>query len=52
MTPTINVQDRVLVVKDDIINLKYQIGDIVVFYNPLTYSQKSYLDKFLYSLEF
>ena len=34
MFPNINVEDRVLVVKDEIINYEYNLGDIVVFYAP------------------
>ena len=34
MFPNINIDDRVLVVKDEIINYEYNLGDIVVFYDP------------------
>ena len=34
MFPNINIDDRVLVVKDEIINYEYSLGDIVVFYAP------------------
>ena len=34
MFPNINIDDRVLVVKDEIIDYEYNIGDIVVFYAP------------------
>ncbi len=34
MFPNINIDDRVLVVKDVIINYEYNLGDIVVFYAP------------------
>ena len=34
MFPNINIDDRVLVVKDEIIDYEYSIGDIVVFYAP------------------
>lgn len=33
MEPTLNIDDRVLVIKDNIINLDIQSGDIIVFYN-------------------
>ena len=36
MFPNINIDDRVLVVKDEIINYEYNLGDIVVFYDPQT----------------
>ena len=51
MTPTIDVSDRVLVLKNDIVDINYKLGDIVVFYNPNNYTKKSYLDKFIYSLK-
>lgn len=51
MSPTIRVQDRVLVVKDDITNLSYDIGDIVVFYNPLTHSEITYVDRLIESFK-
>ena len=47
MTPTIQIEDRVLVVKDDFIDIGYKVGDIVVFYNPNTYSEITYIEKFL-----
>ena len=31
MFPNINIDDRVLVVKDEIIDFEYNLGDIVVF---------------------
>ena len=34
MFTNINIDDRVLVVKDEIINYEYNLGDIVVFYAP------------------
>ena len=34
MFPNINIDDRVLVVKDQIIDYEYNLGDIVVFYAP------------------
>jgi len=34
MFPNINIDDRVLVVKDEIIDYKYNLGEIVVFYAP------------------
>mgnify|MGYP005731718729 FL=1 len=34
MFPNINIDDRVLVVKDEIIDYEYNLGDIVVFYAP------------------
>ena len=34
MEPTLNINDRVLVVKNHIINSEIKPGDIVVFYSP------------------
>ena len=34
MFPNINIDDRVLVVKDEIISYEYNLNDIVVFYAP------------------
>jgi len=35
MEPTLKIDDRVLVVKDTIVELDIASGDIVVFYNKL-----------------
>ncbi|MDC3278259.1 signal peptidase I [Acidimicrobiia bacterium] len=51
MTPTLNVSDRVLVLKDDISNINYGIGEIVVFYHPDTYVDVSPASKFVKSLK-
>tara|TARA_B100001250_G_scaffold313883_1_gene276026 strand:- start:360 stop:839 length:480 start_codon:yes stop_codon:yes gene_type:complete len=43
MEPTLNINDRVLVVKDKYINMNYVIGDIIVFYNPnYVYNKNTY----------
>jgi len=43
MEPTLNINDRVLVVKDKYINMNYAIGDVIVFYNPnYDYSKNTY----------
>lgn len=34
MVPTLNIEDRVLVIKNTIINNEIDYGDIVVFYSP------------------
>ena len=52
MTPTIAIDDRVLVVKDDILPIQYDVGDIVVFYHPDTYSAPSYEEKRIIALQF
>ncbi|MDA9179187.1 signal peptidase I [Acidimicrobiia bacterium] len=51
MTPTLNVSDRVLVLKDDISNINYGIGEIVVFYHPDTYVDVSPASKLVQSLK-
>ena len=51
MTPTLNVSDRVLVLKDDISNINYGIGEIVVFYHPDTYVDVSQASKLVDSLK-
>jgi len=51
MTPTLNVSDRVLVLKDDISNINYGIGEIVVFYHPDTYVDLSAASKLVESLK-
>ena len=51
MTPTLNVSDRVLVLKDDISNINYGIGDIIVFYHPDTYVEISPTYKLVESLK-
>lgn len=51
MTPTLNVSDRVLVLKDDISNISYGIGEIVVFYHPDTYVDVSPASKLVQSLK-
>ena len=51
MTPTLNVSDRVLVLKDDISNINYGIGEIVVFYHPDTYVDVSAASKLVESLK-
>ncbi len=51
MTPTLNVSDRVLVLKDDVSNINYRIGDIAVFYHPDTYVDVSPASKLVGSLK-
>ncbi len=43
MKPNLNISDRVLVMKDHFIDTKYNLGDIVIFYNPnFTYTNDLY----------
>jgi len=50
MEPTLNISDRVLVIKDKYINIEYQVGDVVVFYNPNYSYDKSTYQEFYNSL--
>ena len=34
MFPNININDRVLVLKDELYEIDYSIGDVIVFYSP------------------
>ena len=47
MEPTLNINDRVLVIKDKFLNLNYKIGDVIVFYNPDYVYQKAHLKNFM-----
>ena len=51
MEPTLNINDRVLVIKDKFLNLNYKIGDVIVFYNPDYVYQKSTFEEFYDSLQ-
>ena len=51
MMPTIEVADRVVVLKDDFIDINYKVGDIVVFYHPSNFSNITLTDKFYNSLQ-
>ena len=51
MEPTLNVNDRVLVVKDKLINMNYVIGDVIVFYNPNYVYNKNTYQEFYNSLQ-
>ena len=51
MEPTLNVNDRVLVVKDKYINMNYAVGDVIVFYNPNYVYNKNTYQEFYDSLK-
>ena len=51
MEPTLNINDRVLVVKDKYINLNYAVGDVIVFYNPNYVYNKNTYQEFYNSLQ-
>ena len=47
MEPTLQVNDRVLVVKNTFIDTDITTGDIVVFYGPQTQFDENYYDQFI-----
>ena len=51
MEPTLQVNDRVLVVKNTFIDTDITTGDIVVFYGPQTQFDENYYDQFVESLQ-
>ena len=51
MEPTLNINDRVLVVKDKYINMNYAVGDVIVFYNPNYVYNKNTYQEFYNSLQ-
>ncbi len=51
MEPTLNINDRVLVVKDKYINMNYAVGDVIVFYNPNYVYNKNTYQEFYDSLK-
>lgn len=51
MEPTLNINDRVLVVKDKFYDIDYQVGDIIVFYNPNYVYEKNTYQEFYESLQ-
>ena len=51
MEPTLNIDDRILVVKDKFLNVDYKIGDVIVFYNPNYVYKKSTYQEFYDSIQ-
>jgi len=51
MEPTLNINDRVLVVKNKYINMNYAVGDVIVFYNPNYVYNKNTYQEFYNSLQ-
>ena len=51
MEPTLNIDDRVIVLKDKFININYEIGDVIVFYNPNYVYKKNTFKEFYDSLQ-
>ena len=51
MEPNLNISDRVLVIKDHFINSEYNLGDIVIFYNPNFIYTKNVYQEYLDALQ-
>ncbi len=51
MEPTLQVDDRVLVLKNTFFETDISTGDIVVFYSPQTEFKEDYFDEFLESIQ-
>ncbi len=51
MEPNLNISDRVLVIKNHFINTEYNLGDLVVFYNPNFIYTKSLYQEYLDALQ-
>ena len=50
MEPTLNINDRVLVVKSYYVEQEIQSGDVVVFYSPNSEYEKNFLSEFAQGL--
>ena len=51
MEPNLNISDRVLVIKDHFINTEYNLGDVVIFYNPNFIYTKNVYQEYLDALQ-
>ena len=51
MEPTLQVNDRVLVIKNTFLDIGISTGDIVVFYSPQTQFDENYYNLFIESLQ-
>jgi len=51
MEPTLQVDDRVLVLKNTFVETDVSTGDVVVFYSPQTDIKEDYIDEFLESIQ-
>ena len=47
MEPTLQVNDRVLVIKNTFLDIGISTGDIVVFYSPQTQFDENYYNQFI-----
>jgi len=52
MEPTLNIGDRVMVVKNELYDQKFKTGDIVVFYPPNLIIETNLYTDFINSLQF
>jgi len=51
MEPTLQVDDRVLVLKNTFVETDISTGDVVVFYSPQTEFKEDYIGEFIESLQ-
>ena len=51
MEPTLEINDRVLVLKDAFANIDIESGDIVIFYNPETPYTEDFLKEYYQALQ-
>lgn len=51
MEPTLQVDDRVLVLKNTFVETDVSTGDVIVFYSPQTDIKEDYIDEFLESIQ-
>ena len=51
MEPTLQVNDRVLVIKNTFLDIGISTGDIVVFYSPQTQFDENHYNQFIESLQ-
>ena len=51
MEPTLEINDRVLVVKDAFTPINIESGDIVIFYNPETAYTQNFLNEYYQALQ-
>mgnify|MGYP001270475175 FL=1 len=51
MEPTLQVDDRVLVLKNTFVETDISTGDVVVFYSPQTEFKEDYIDEFIESIQ-
>ncbi len=51
MEPTLQIDDRVLVLKNTFVETDISTGDVVVFYSPQTEFKEDYIDEFIESIQ-